>query len=247
VIALKRTAQRLFPKLYVALYRARRDRQQAAALMAQARQLQRIARTAPLEAWIQAVLDAPAFCASQQADEIRRLLARLIALQPRYVCEIGCYRGGTLFLFCQAAAPDAHLISLDLAHAPERLRAYQHFRRHGQRLSFVSGDSHAPQTSERVRRLLRGAQLDFLFIDGDHSYAGVRADFETYAPLVRSGGLIALHDILPDRSPSYGERTVVYSGEVYRFWQEVKTSYAHEEYIQAPDQDGYGIGVLIKP
>jgi hypothetical protein len=99
VIALKRTAQRLFPKLYVALYRARRDRQQAAALVAQARQLQHIARTAPLEAWIQAVLDAPAFCASQQADEIRRLLERLTALQPRYVCEIGCYRGGTLFLF----------------------------------------------------------------------------------------------------------------------------------------------------
>jgi cephalosporin hydroxylase len=215
--------------------------------VAQARQLQHAAQNAPPEAWIQAVLDAPAFRASQQADEIRRLLARLIALQPRYVCEVGCYRGGTLFLFCQAAAPDAHIISLDLAHAPERLRAYQHFRRHAQRLSFVSGDSHAPQTLKRVRRLLRGAQLDFLFIDGDHSYAGVKADFETYAPLVRSGGLIALHDIVPNRSLSQGEQTVAYSGEVYRFWQELKTSYAHEEYIHSPDQDGYGIGVLVKP
>lgn len=37
--------------------------------------------------------------------------------------------------------------------------------------------------------------LDFVFIDGDHSYEGVKADIEAWRPKVRSGGMIAGHDI----------------------------------------------------
>ena len=44
---------------------------------------------------------------------------------------------------------------------------------------------------------LGGAELDFLFIDGDHSYAGVKQDFEKYSGYVKRGGLIAFHDIRP--------------------------------------------------
>lgn len=36
--------------------------------------------------------------------------------------------------------------------------------------------------------------LDFVYIDGDHSYEGVRADLEAYFPLIREGGIIAGHD-----------------------------------------------------
>ena len=77
-------------------------------------------------------------------------------------------------------------------------------------------------------------QLDFLFIDGDHSYEGVRSDFEMYAPLVRSGGLIAFHDI----TPSKGSR------HVYRFWDEIKVSYTHKEFIHRTGEGAMGIGVL---
>ena len=37
--------------------------------------------------------------------------------------------------------------------------------------------------------------IDFLFIDGDHSYEGVKNDFEMYKPLVSKGGIIVLDDI----------------------------------------------------
>lgn len=37
-------------------------------------------------------------------------------------------------------------------------------------------------------------KYDVLVIDGDHSYAGVKTDFENYAPLVRVGGYIILDD-----------------------------------------------------
>lgn len=36
--------------------------------------------------------------------------------------------------------------------------------------------------------------LDFVYIDGDHSYEGIRADLEAWFPLIREGGIIAGHD-----------------------------------------------------
>ncbi len=36
--------------------------------------------------------------------------------------------------------------------------------------------------------------LDFIFIDGDHSYQGVRSDLENYVPKLKSGALLTGHD-----------------------------------------------------
>lgn len=36
--------------------------------------------------------------------------------------------------------------------------------------------------------------LDFLLIDGDHSEAGVRRDWEDWSPLVKAGGVVVFHD-----------------------------------------------------
>lgn len=39
-----------------------------------------------------------------------------------------------------------------------------------------------------------GRPVDFIFIDGDHSYEGVMADLRGWVPLMREGGLIVGHD-----------------------------------------------------
>jgi predicted O-methyltransferase YrrM len=36
--------------------------------------------------------------------------------------------------------------------------------------------------------------VDFVFIDGDHSEEGLRADWQAWSPLIESGGIVALHD-----------------------------------------------------
>jgi predicted O-methyltransferase YrrM len=36
--------------------------------------------------------------------------------------------------------------------------------------------------------------IDFIFIDGDHSYAACKADILAWAPFVKRGGVIAFHD-----------------------------------------------------
>jgi predicted O-methyltransferase YrrM len=37
-------------------------------------------------------------------------------------------------------------------------------------------------------------RLDFVFIDGDHSWEGIEGDWNGFSPMVRPGGIIALHD-----------------------------------------------------
>ncbi|MDP9171002.1 MAG: class I SAM-dependent methyltransferase, partial [Acidobacteriota bacterium] len=36
--------------------------------------------------------------------------------------------------------------------------------------------------------------IDYLHIDGDHSYEGSRQDFFDYKPLVAPGGIVTFHD-----------------------------------------------------
>lgn len=36
--------------------------------------------------------------------------------------------------------------------------------------------------------------IDFIFVDGDHSYAACKADIAAWAPFVKHGGVIAFHD-----------------------------------------------------
>jgi predicted O-methyltransferase YrrM len=48
--------------------------------------------------------------------------------------------------------------------------------------------------SARVARSWEGAGVGLLWIDGDHSYEGVKRDFEAWRPHVAESGVIAFHD-----------------------------------------------------
>jgi predicted O-methyltransferase YrrM len=184
------------------------------------------------------------FGAIQQRSEITGLLEILRQNPPRYVCEIGTASGGTLFLLTKVCRPDALLLSVDLGLSFERCLVHARFTSNKQRIVSIRGDSRTSQTLARVQSLLNGLPLDLLFIDGDHSYAGVKADFANYSPLVRPGGLIVLHDIVPDYGTRHGKPTVNYTGGVPVFWQELKTKHKTSEFIEDPEQDGYGIGII---
>lgn len=186
-------------------------------------------------------LSHPAISPLQMRSEIVEY-ARIVAeLSPRTVLEIGTFRGGTLFIHSRLATPGATLISIDLpgsffgriwrwAHTP----IFNRFARNGQTLHLLRADSHRKETLSAVSQLLNGRQLDLLFVDGDHTYNGVRSDFEMYAPLVRPGGIAAFHDIAVQPWPS----------EVARFWCEVKPTFTHKEILHSRGKDAMGIGVI---
>jgi len=180
---------------------------------------------------------------SQIRSEITGLLQRMAAQPPHTLLEIGTSIGGTFFLFTRVAAPDALLISLDLPFVrpglgitPWRDDLYRSFARERQRIEILRDSSQQPATVERVKRLLGGRSLDFLFIDGDHSYAGVKRDFELYSPLVGPGGLIGFHDI----APCPPERRC----GVPEFWQEIKRGRVFTEFVADWKQGAFGIGIL---
>lgn len=179
----------------------------------------------------------------QVRAEILEWTKVLAAAAPKRSMEIGTYRGGTLYLLCNFSAPDAKIISLDLPRGRfgggyhwAKIPLFKCFPRSGQTLRLIRADSHLPETRERIESLLAGDKLDFLFIDGDHTYEGVKRDFEMYSPLVRPGGIVAFHDIAIHPPAE--------QCEVSKFWDEVKLRYPHREFVENPNQGWAGIGIL---
>jgi predicted O-methyltransferase YrrM len=188
------------------------------------------ARPRTMEAAIDYCLDSPILI-SQVRSEIVGLGKLLQELAPKRSLEIGTNYGGTLFLLCALSPADAEIISLDLpfgefggGYPSRRIPLYRQFPRSGQKLHLLRADSHAAETRARVLRILGGAQLDYVFLDGDHTYGGVSRDFEMYAPLVRSGGIVAFHDIVTYNASS--------RCEVATFWNEIKQRYRHREFVE---------------
>jgi predicted O-methyltransferase YrrM len=188
------------------------------------------------------------YSALQRTWELMSLVREVRRLRPRVVVEIGTHRGGTLFCWSAASAPDAQLVSIDLPTPDQGMGTregdearFRAFLRPGQRLDCLHRDSHAPETRDELLRLLDGQAVDFLWIDGDHSDAGVRADWADYGPLVRPGGLIAFHDIHPNPA--------LPGNQVTPLWRELRGRYTHREYVDQdhPGGAGMGIGVLVQP
>lgn len=183
--------------------------------------------------------------------EFIQFLEHVRQLRPHRILEIGTANGGSLLPITRLSSSDAHVISVDLHHGQFgggypawRIPLYKGFARTTQRLDLLRGDSHDRRTVDRVRALLGGEPLDLLFIDGDHTFDGVRQDFEIYGPLVRPGGLIAFHDINPanELAPSDGTRHLV--GDVPRYWREVSSNRDSQEFVAPSARGCYGIGLI---
>jgi len=179
----------------------------------------------------------------QHLDEITSFGNLLLKHRTRRILEIGAHRGGSTAFFA-VLCPDL-VVSVDLPSGKwggigatgaglrntELGNLYPHCRA-------VLGDSHSMEVLQAVKATMNGVLFDALFIDGDHSYAGVRQDFQTYASLVKPEGLIGFHDIL------HCKRHTDDGVEVPQFWDELKasTGMAHEEFVS---NNGWGgIGVL---
>jgi cephalosporin hydroxylase len=181
--------------------------------------------------------------AMQSLLELSHLVSEVKSLHSSVVLEIGSHLGGTLFCWSRVSQPGSLMISLDLQDDPSDPRTTvqaveQAVLPKTQKRTFIRADSHQQSVRDQVAIALDGHPVDFLFIDGDHSYDGVRLDFEMYRGFVRKGGLIAFHDIIPNRrAANYG---------VAKFWQEIKSKYQSREFIDPwmEENTGMGIGVI---
>jgi predicted O-methyltransferase YrrM len=211
------------------------------ALAAQERRLRRAAAEAATPGEI--VAAACADCGpislrpTQVESELKAFLSLVRQEQPERVLEIGTANGGTLYALAWASSPRARLLSIDIRQpSPERRRLYRRFVRRTQTVDVLVGDSQCGETLGRVERFFDANPVDVLLVDGDHAYESVRRDCDLYVPLVRSGGLVAIHDIVD------GPDELV--GGVPRFWQELRGSLEDvTELVESRAQRGFGIGV----
>jgi predicted O-methyltransferase YrrM len=107
--------------------------------------------------------------------------------EPRAL-EIGRFRGGSTFLL---AAAGARVLSIDIDEeravydTPPLERALERFGL-ADLVDVVVADSRTYPTGGEV--------FDVEFVDGEHTYVGVRADVEHWLPALRKGGELLLHD-----------------------------------------------------
>jgi len=180
-----------------------------------------------------------------QADvEFNALLALYRSLNAKTVLEIGSLHGGTLWHWIRYAAPYALIMSFDRLVVPQDSRyeqqkaghdgIWQSWADNGKHVSVFNTFSQGSVALEIANTI---APFDFIFVDGDHTYNGVKRDFELYWPMVAKGGVMAFHDIY--------RRTQI--DEVWRLWDEIKLSgIATHELHSVADQTDLGIGVIIK-
>lgn len=167
----------------------------------------------------------------QHPEEIFWLVENVARIGAKNILEIGSSHGGTLYIWDQIAAPGGKVVSVDLQELP-------HGSGHGitmdftaarSNLIFLKGSSRDQLTLETVKDFFPEG-IDFLFIDGDHSYAGAKHDYQWYSPLVRPGGLVAFHDICYD--------TEIQVGRVFR---EIDVP-AHRKLTK---EITHGIGIVV--
>lgn len=175
----------------------------------------------------------------QIRSEILALARAVQSIAPRIILEIGTASGGTALIWSYLASE--RVITCDLKDMTYQAPLFTRFPPPGSRcqISLLTGDSHRADFKAQVERALGGAQVDFLFIDGDHSEQGVTADYRDYKGFVRPGGLIAFHDIV-EKQPLPGN-------EVFRLWQRLKPLAETEAFIDNPAQCGFGIGLMHVP
>lgn len=177
----------------------------------------------------------------QNESEFKSLLHIYRKLNPIYTVEIGSRKGGTLWYWLRYAQRGAHIISVDCGpdcweYLKFDKKVWQRWVRPGTELHTIIGYSEDRKIIKQVRDIC--PHIDFLFIDGDHTYKSVKRDYKNYGSMVRVGGVIAIHDIIENVTrPNYG---------VHLFYDELKkTGIKTREFVESPGQVGRGIGVIF--
>lgn len=111
----------------------------------------------------------------------------LAARAKRGILETGRRHGGSTFVMA-CANSRTPIRSIDIAPADDDLLR-SHFAKAGigANVEIIVGDSQRGDYPEI-------GEIDLLFIDGDHSYAGCTADLEQWYPRVVRNGHVVLHD-----------------------------------------------------
>lgn len=127
----------------------------------------------------------------------------------KHYVEIGVYRGRTLFSVAEALKDkegkaygidpfnldkdeeyDSANSEIKFFEGMDFEENYNHVLRNTEELGLSNVVNIIRSTSVQAAQYFSGSEIDMLHIDGLHGFEGVQADYKTYSPLVRNGGII---------------------------------------------------------
>lgn len=156
--------------------------------------------------------------------------------------EIGTARGDTFHEIVTHMPKGSKAVAVDYPEKSWGLNGSQNqlrevskdLKKQGYDINIIWGNS---QHNGVVENVTKHAPFDMVFIDGDHTYEGVKSDWENYGKL---GRIVVFHDIA-DPGKANKRREVI---EVKRFWDELKVNHKYVEFIDKTAKFPMGIGVL---
>lgn len=167
--------------------------------------------------------------------EIENLQLAVNNYKSKVVVEIGTANGGTLSRWFELPMVET-IVSIDYPHGihggqgfEERTYvisdAMEQANRSKKEFYAINGDSKNQYLIDRLEEILQGRKIDFLFIDGDHTYNGVKNDFLLYEKFLGENSIVGFHDIID--SEFHREHNCYVS----KFWDELNNSYETEKFI----------------
>ena len=169
----------------------------------------------------------------QRKEELDALLDILKERKVKYLLEIGYYQGGTACSF-DSVILEGKIISIDL------FGVYN--TRHFNNVHWlIVKDSKTPEAKMMVESIMTELiddyqvhrKFDVIYIDGDHSYNGVKSDVANYKNMLAKGGIMVFDDIC--------------NREVRRAYEETIGGLEHKEIIihdSTDSEDWNGIGII---
>ena len=104
------------------------------------------------------------------------------------ILEIGARYGcSSMILATVAKQKNAKLYSIEMEPKPE-------WTENLREIDVLSHATLLPNASPWMNILTIPKDIDYFFIDGDHSTVGCLADYYYFSPMIRVGGLVAIHD-----------------------------------------------------
>jgi hypothetical protein len=155
-------------------------------------------------------------------QELAPTLFGLFALtRPRRFVELGTYNGMSFFAACQAAEAlelTTQCIAVDnwIGDAHSSFHPKEVFEDFCANLKDnFSNQFYVRAHFEHAIDCFEDESIDLLHIDGFHTYAAVKTDFDTWLPKMSKAGVVIFHDInVHDRE--FG---------VWRLWEELRSKY----------------------
>jgi len=180
-----------------------------------------------------------------ELDDLFDFMLKTTRVANGALVDLGSWQGGTAWVLAEFVRPGGKIILVDYAMSPRTVKPAEVIVR---QLSETYDVTYLKMTTcdalPRVCELVMDC-LDHLHIDASHEYVAAKWDYEHYAPLVRSGGLIQLHDI-----KLTGHRAK-YKFEVWRLWNELAHGQHTHELVDTafvppqPTEGGHiGIGLI---